>query len=140
MSLAAIAVAIAGLLIEDSRHSRGQNVRILYNHVAEFRGVNRSWKRALRWFAVKRRHRLFRALREMRSRAGCGDRQAQPSHAQYRPTKDYVFRSHTTLTPITRSNAHRYHTASSTLLKGRANFHQRNQFRFGSDGRSEEHT
>src|SRR5258708_9253952 len=101
MSLAAIAVAIAGLLIEDSLHSRRQNVRILYNHVAEFRGANRSWKRALRWFAVKRRHRLFRALREMRNRAGCGARQAQPRHPQYRTTKHYVFRSHPTPPPTT---------------------------------------
>src|SRR5260370_10847406 len=94
VALAAVTMAIAGLLVKDSLHARCEGVRVLYDDVGEQRGTERLRKLSLRCFAVKRRHWLFRALRLARRRPRRGKHHAQCHGAQNRATNDSAFRSH----------------------------------------------
>src|SRR5258708_13480006 len=65
VALAAVAVAIAGLLVEYFLHSRRKDVSVLYGDVCELRRAERLRKPALRRFVVKRWHGFLNALGPM---------------------------------------------------------------------------
>ncbi len=79
VSLAAIAMAIARLLIEDFFDPRGNSISVLHHYIREQRGTQRRRERPLRSRGVKRGHRLLRrsTLRLARSRALRNDRNPQ---------------------------------------------------------------
>ncbi len=79
VSLAAIAMAIARLLIEDFFDPRGNSISVLHHYIREQRGTQRRRERPLRSRGVKRGHWLLRrsTLRLARSCALRNDRNPQ---------------------------------------------------------------
>src|ERR1700730_1598094 len=96
VALAAVAVAITGLLVEYFLHSRRENISGLYGDVCELRRAERLRKLALRRFVVKRWHGFLNGLGQVGSHTRFGNRHTQRRSAQNRAAHDSAFRSHAT--------------------------------------------